>query len=251
MKRIFVIITIICSALCIYAEQIHPIDAYVMANESYAKGEYADAASLYEAALEQGKSAEVYYNLGNAYFKMGELAQSILSYERALRINPRYEDAKHNLQFAQSRIVDNIEDNTAFFLSQWTVALRNSLHETSWIWLSIGLFVLFLIGAIGFAFLHSIGWRKAGFHTAWVALLFSIISLSFAGSLHNRDTVREEAIITQSIVNAKSSPDKSGTDLFVLHEGTKVHVRSTLSGWMEIHVGNHVGWVSQSALERI
>ncbi len=226
-------------------------DSYTIANELYAAGEYAEAAAQYETILEQGRSAEVYYNLGNAYFKQGELAQSILAYERALRINPRYEDAKHNLQFAQSRIVDNIEDNTAFFLSQWTVALRNLLHETTWMWLSIGLFILCLIGVIAFAFLHTIGWRKAGFHTAWIALLLSIISLSFAASLHNRDTAREEAIITQSIVNAKSSPDKSGTDLFVLHEGTKVHIRSTLSGWAEISVGNYIGWVNQNALERI
>ncbi len=226
-------------------------DNYAAANELYAAGEYAEAAAMYEAELEQGKSAEVYYNLGNAYFKMGELAQSILAYERALRINPRYEDAQHNLKFAQSRIVDDIEDNTAFFLSQWTTALRNALHETTWMWLSIGLFLLCLIGVIGFAFLHTLAWRKAGFHIAWIALVLSIISLSFTASLHNRDTVREEAIITQSIVNAKSSPDKSGTDLFVLHEGTKVHIRSTLSGWVEIHVGNHVGWVNQTALERI
>ncbi len=249
MKRILIVGLILC--LCHSFAPILAQDNYTTANEYYAAGEYAEAAAMYETVLKENKSAEVYYNLGNAYFKMGELAQSILAYERALRISPSYEDAKHNLHFAQSRIVDNIEDNTAFFLAQWTVALRNMLHETTWMWLSIGFFVICLIGAIGFAFLHNIAWRKAGFHTAWVALLFSIVSLSFAGSLHNRDAVREEAIITQSIVNAKSSPDKSGTDLFVLHEGTKVHIRSTLSGWAEIQVGNHVGWINQSALERI
>ncbi len=249
MKKILTFILIL--GACLLAPLAWAQDNYTIANEYYAAGDYAEATTHYEAALEQGKSAEIYYNLGNAYFKQGELAQSILAYERALRINPRYEDAQHNLKFAQSRIVDDIEDNTAFFLSQWTTALRNTLHETMWMWLSIGLFILCLIGAIGFAFLHTLGWRKVGFHTAWIAFLLSIISLSFAISLHNRDTAREEAIITQSIVNAKSSPDKSGTDLFVLHEGTKVHIRSTLSGWVEIHVGNHIGWVSQGALERI
>ncbi len=226
-------------------------DNYTTANALYAAGEYAEAAAMYESILEHEKSAEVYYNLGNAYFKQGELAQSILAYERALRLNPRHEDAKHNLQFAQSRIVDNIEDNTTFFLSQWTTALRNSLAETTWMWISISLFIVCLIGIIGFAFLHNTVWRKIGFHTAWVTLVFSIISLSFASGLHSRDTERADAIITQSIVNAKSSPDKSGTDLFVLHEGTKVHIRSTLSGWIEIEVGNHIGWVNQSTLERI
>ncbi len=250
MKKILIIV------LALAAIGLHPLSAQSSTHNPqpstlYANGEYAEAAAAYEAMLQEGKSAEVYYNLGNAYFKQGELAQSILAYERALRLDPRNEDAKHNLRFAQSRIVDDIADNSTFFLSQWTIALRNSLHITTWMWLSIALFILCLVGIICFAFLHSLAWRKAGFHTAWVALVLSIISLSFAGSLHSRDTAREEAIITQSIVNAKSSPDKSGTDLFVLHEGTKVHIRSTLSGWAEISVGNHVGWISQTALEHI
>ncbi len=221
------------------------------ANAEYAEGQYEEAALLYEAELAESPSAEVYYNLGNCYFKMGELAQSILAYERALRIDPRMDDAKHNLRFAQSRIVDNIEDTNTFFLSQWTKALRNLLHGSTWIWISIALFSLALLGFIGFAFLPAVVGRKISFHTAWVALLLSIICFSFAASLHSRDTKRTEAIITQSIVNAKSSPDKSGTDLFVLHEGTSVTIRSTLSNWAEIHVGNYVGWIPISALEQI
>ncbi len=250
MKKTLIIL--MCSlAICAQAEISSNEGGYTAANELYAAGEYTEAAAIYESILNEGKSAEVYYNLGNAYFKQGELAQSILAYERALRLNPRNKDAAHNLQFAQSRIVDDIADNTTFFLSQWTLALRNSLHQTTWMWLSILFFLLCLIGIICFAFLHTLALRKTGFHTAWITLVLAIITLSFAGSLHNRDTKREEAIITQSIVNAKSSPDKSGTDLFVLHEGTKVHIRSTLSGWAEIHVGNHIGWVNQNALERI
>ncbi len=226
-------------------------DYYTQANELYAAGEYAQAIELYQAQLQEAPSAEAYYNIGNAYFKTGELAQSILAYERALRLNPSFKDAEHNLQFAQTRIIDNIDDHSAFFLSKWVISFRNALSESAWIWWSISLFILCLIGLFFFFFLSNIIGRKAGFHTAWVALLLSIMSLSFAASLHNRNTERKEAIITQSIVNAKSSPDKSGTDLFVLHEGTKVNIESILSGWVEIQVGNNIGWIHQDACERI
>ncbi len=245
MKRLFIIL-LTCLAITAQAE-----DNYVLGNDAYAFGKFEEAVEYYNKALQETRSAEVYYNLGNAYFKLGELAQSILSYERALRINPQHEDANHNLRFAQARIIDNIEGESTFFFSQWATTLRDLLRENTWMWMSIALFSLFLIGAIGFAFLRTIGWRKTAFHTAWIALLFSIMCGAFAGSLHRRDRVQSEAIITQSIVNAKSSPDKSGTDLFVLHEGSKVEIRSTLSGWAEISVGNHRGWVNLSALERI
>ncbi len=245
MRKILIIL------VCCFAASLQAQSEYLLGNECYAAGSYSEAIEHYKTALQEGNSAEVYYNLGNTYFKQGELAQSILAYERALRINPQYEDAIHNLRFAQSRIIDNIEDNSTFFLSQWSVFLRNLLHENTWMWLSIGLFMLFLVGAIGFAFLRTIGWRKAFFHTGWIALVFAIICFAFASSLHSRDRLQNEAIITQSIVNAKSSPDKSGTDLFVLHEGSKVEIRSTLSGWAEITIGNHRGWVSLATLERI
>ena len=110
---------------------------FVDANALYAEGNYAEAAAVYEQVVVDQPSAEVYYNLGNAYFKQGELAQSILAYERALRLKPSYKDAQYNLHFAQSRIVDNIEDTHSFFLSNWMRAVRNALSMQVWMWLSI------------------------------------------------------------------------------------------------------------------
>lgn len=224
---------------------------WAQANEQYAAGNYQEAILSYENILTVNPTAEVYYNLGNAYFKIGEVAQSILAYERALRLRPNYADAKHNMLFTQAKIIDNIEDNSQFFLSQWAVSFRNLATEHVWFILSVSLFLLCLIGAFMFAFMHTTRIRKVGFHCAWVALLFSVITLCCAFSLHNRDSRQEEAIIVQGIVNAKASPDKSGTDLFVLHEGTKVRISDIVSDWAEIHVGGNIGWVSLSALERI
>ncbi|MBO4665768.1 MAG: tetratricopeptide repeat protein [Paludibacteraceae bacterium] len=221
-----------------------------IANAAYADGRYAEAAAGYEALLAEGEDATLYYNLGNACFKQGELAQAILNYERALRLNPNHKDTQYNLAFAQSRITDNIVEQD-FFLSAWARAIRNNLRERTWLSLSIGLFILGLVGLLLFLLGREPWIRKTAFHTAWLALLFSLITGLNAYSLHQRDTLRNEAIITQGVVNAKSSPDRSGTDLFTIHEGTKVTIRETLGEWCNIRVGNNEGWIKQQNMERI
>ena len=220
------------------------------ANAAYAAGEYKEAAELYQAIIDEQPSAQVYYNLGNAQFKQGELAQAILCYERALRLEPNNKDAKYNLAFAQSKITDNIVEQD-FFISSWTRAIRNCLREGTWFSLSIGLFILALIGLLVFLLGREPGLRKTAFHIAWIALLFSLIAGLNATSLHQRDTLRNEAIITQGVVNAKSSPDRSGTDLFTVHEGTKVTIRETLGEWSNVRVGQNEGWIRTACLERI
>jgi len=226
------------------------------ANQQYSDGNYAQAAQMYQELIAEQScindlTPELYYNLGNAYFKQGEIAQSILAYERCLRLDPRNKDAKYNLAFAQSRIIDNIEDNQTFFISSWLRAVRNSLTEQTWMILSICMFVLVLIGALLFALSKEPWLRKSAFYTAMFALLISICACANAGSLHSRDNDRNEAIITQGIVNVKASPDRSGTELFTLHEGTKVTIHEVLGDWCNIHVGNNVGWIKLAALERI
>ncbi len=256
MKKYSIILLILLNCQIVNCQIVNIADA----NQLYADGNYAQAATMYEEILtsnseavsqRSGLTSEIYYNLGNAYFKQGELAQSILAYERCLRLDPRNKDAKYNLAFAQSRIIDNIEDNQAFFISSWLRAVRNSLTEQTWMWLSICTFLLVLIGAMLFALSKEPWLRKTAFYTAIIALIISVCACANAGSLHSRDTDRNEAIITQGIVNVKASPDRSGTELFTLHEGTKVTIHEVLGDWCNIHVGNNVGWLKLSALERI
>lgn len=229
------------------------------ANAHYAAGDYQEAAALYaellaptdEQHLNRTSQALVLYNLGNAQFKMGELAQAILSYERSLRLNPRDKDTQYNLEFARTQIIDNIEDNQAFFFSSWMAWLRNQLSEMTWRWISIISFVLMLAAMLSFLFGRNSGIRKASFHLCWILLLICTLTGINARSLHIRDTDRTEAIITQGILNAKSSPDASGTDLFTLHEGTKVEIRETIGQWSNIRVGNNQGWIQTIHMERI
>lgn len=224
---------------------------FVDANQLYSDGNYAEAAQAYEQIIAEQPNSEAYYNLGNAYFKQDELAQAILAYERCLRLDPRNKDAKYNLAFAQSRIIDNVEDNQMFFIKNWLQSIRNTMRETTWMILSIISFLIVLIGALLFALSKEQWLRKTAFYSALVALFISICACANAGSLHSRDNNRAEAIITQGIVNVKASPDRSGTELFTLHEGTKVIIHETLGEWCNIHVGNNVGWMKLSSLERI
>ena len=225
-------------------------DAFDAANAAYADGRYEEAAAIYQSLLDEQPDATLYYNLGNARFKQGELAQAILNYERALRLKPNYKDAQYNLAFAQSRITDNIVEQD-FFLSSWARTVRNTLSERTWWSTSIGLFICALIALLLFLLGRELWLRKTAFHVAWIALLFSLIAGLNAGSLHQRNTLRNEAIITQGVVNVKSSPDRSGTDLFTIHEGTKVTIRETLGEWVNVSVGSNEGWMKAAHLERI
>ena len=241
---------IIISAVLFCGTTLFAQSEFDVANTAYSEGRYAEAAAGYEALLQEQQNATLYYNAGNAYFKQGELAKAILNYERALRLEPNHKDAKFNLEFAQSKITDNIEEHD-FFLSLWAQAVRNSMHEHTWTILSIVLFLITLAGILVFLLGREPWLRKTAFHTAWVALLFCIIAGLSANSLHKRDALRNEAIITQGIVNAKASPDRSGTDLFTLHEGTKVTIRETLGDWVNVKVGKNEGWIPAKDLERI
>ncbi|MCQ2310987.1 MAG: tetratricopeptide repeat protein [Paludibacteraceae bacterium] len=242
MKRLIITCYLLSVICCLFASE---------ANDLYAAGEYAEAAALYEQLVAEQPSAVAYYNLGNAYFKQGELAQSILAYERSLRLDPTNRDTRYNLRFAESRITDNIADNRAFFLSTVMTDTRNLLRENTWIIISLSTFFLFVVCLLLFLLSGEPVVRKTGFSLAVIMLVMAIFSFCFADSLHRRDTMREEAIITQGVVNAKASPDRSGTELFTIHEGTKVSITETLGEWCNITVGNYQGWIQLQNLERI
>ncbi len=254
MRRLTYICTILLIAAASFAQS--PAELWTRANQAYTDGNYAEAAADYSAIIEAAPVitrayAPVYYNLGNAHFKQGELSQAILAYERCLRLKPTDKNAKYNLQFAQTQIIDNIADTQVFFLRQWLTTFRNMLPTSTWMWGSVILFSLMLVCLLLFAFSRSIGVRKAGFYISIVCLICSAVAFANAASLHHRDTERSEAIITRGIVNAKASPDRSGTELFTLHEGTKVSIHEVLGGYANIEVGNYNGWIPVNTLERI
>ena len=220
---------------------------------AYTAGEYDTALKVYNSALDKGyESADLYYNVANCYYRKGELAASILNYERALKLDPSHEDAKHNLEFAEARTVDNIESLGTVFLVDWWNAFVNITSADAWAWVAVSLFVIVLVALSLYIFVRKMWVRKLGFSVAIIALFFTIISLFSANTRYNIETSKSQAIVFPQTVTIKSSPDSSGNDLFILHEGTKVNIKSTLGEWVEIStLDGNSGWMPASAIEVI
>ena len=223
------------------------------ANELYAQGEFLQAAHLYEQILqEKGVAPELYYNLGNAYFRAHEIARAILNYERTLRLNPRFADARYNLELAQSRLQDNIVAPEAFFVKRWINKLISNYTSNQWFYFSWILFIFGLIGFLFFVFGKSRTLRKTSFTIAVSILIISMLSLTFSVVRKNQFLNHKDAIVMIGVITVKSSPDRSGTDLFELREGTKVSVKSTLGDWVEIMIADgRIGWVERRQIEEI
>ena len=223
------------------------------ADEAYTAGSYDTALEIYNSALDKGyESADLYYNVANCYFRKGELAASILNYERALKLDPSHDDAKHNLEFAESRTVDKIDSLGSVFLVDWWNAIANITSADAWTWIAISLFVVLLVSLSLYIFVRKMWVRKVGFSVAIVALFFTLISILCAYTRYEVETSKSEAIVFSQTVTIKSSPDSSGNDLFILHEGTKVNIKSTLGEWVEISTSDgNSGWMPASAIEVI
>lgn len=240
--------------LPLMAQEILPLDsAWKQASDSYAEGRYREAVDLYESILtNHGTSYEVYYNMGNAYYKMREIAPAILNYERAMQLNPKDEDLRFNLQMAQEQVVDKIEHIGEFRLVTWYHHLGQSMDANTWAVGSLVAFGLFILCLFTYFFSKKRGWKKCGFYIGWLCLFFSAISLQYSLKQQKAILHPEYAIVFSPSVTVKSSPDQSGTDLFLLHEGTKVHMKSTLGEWVEIELEDgNLGWLESKHIQII
>ncbi|MDR3138029.1 MAG: tetratricopeptide repeat protein [Tannerellaceae bacterium] len=223
------------------------------AEEAYAAGEFIAAAEKYEALLlTYGESPQIRYNLGNAYYKAGKIAPAILHYERALLLNPGDADIRFNLQLAREKVIDRIEPVGQFFLVRWYLSVQDMGKADAWAKAGIGAFLLFVGCMALFVFAGRVALKKLGFYTGLGLLAIVAVTNIFARNQKNKLLQRNSAIVFAPTVTVKSSPDASGTDLFVLHEGTKVTVRSTLGRWSEIELADgNIGWMQGKDFEVI
>jgi tetratricopeptide (TPR) repeat protein len=195
------------------------------------------------------RSANLNYNIGNAYFKLNDIPDAILFYERAYLLSPADENINYNLQIAKTLIVDRFQEIPEIFFVRWFNFLSLLLSSNTWALVSLTGFLLCLL--LLSLYIYSSRYRNKviGF---WLAIFFFIMSAtSIAFSLRNKSLVYDshKAIIINTLVSGKSSPDNSGTDLFVLHDGTKVTIEDKVGEWYEIRLSDgNKGWIPVNSL---
>lgn len=223
-------------------------------DSAYNKGDYALAIQIYETMLKsKGVSADIYYNLGNSYYKIDNISKSILNFERALLLKPGDSDIRHNLEIARSKTVDKTEPLPEIFIISWIKALINCMGVDAWAKCGIVFFLLFLSTLYLFIFTKRIFIKKTGFILSIILLIFVFTVNIFASRQKDSLLNRTYAIIIGPSVTVKSTPNESGTNLFILHEGRKVSIKdNSMREWKEIKLEDgNVGWVPANVIEII
>jgi tetratricopeptide (TPR) repeat protein len=232
-------------------------ELYETASEAYRGQDYKKSIVQYEklvalAGKRNKVSAELCYNLGNAYFRDNQLGKAILNYERALLLDPGDGDIRHNLRFARNRTEDRIDTAGNLIFTNWFNAVRNMYSSNRWAAIGIVLFILFLVCLAVFLFVRYLWAKKTAFYTGIVLFLLVIAVNIFSFSQKSERIERDSAIVMVGAAMVNASPDLNSNELFQLHEGTKVKIRNSDSNWYEIEIANgSVGWTSKENVEII
>lgn len=253
MKRIFSLFILVLATLGSVSRSYAQQDLLDLAAAQYDSTHYQTTIDAYEQVLQTyGSNADLYYNLAGAYYKAKDYPRAILNYERSLLLDPSNADAETNLELARLQCVDKIESIEPMIFTTWSNALRDQLSSDAWGIYGIVLFILFIVCCFGYFFGRITWLRKVGFYGGILAILLTFVCIHYAGAQRDRILQRDYAIVMTPSVIVRSSPAESGTQLFTIHEGLKVRIRSTLSGWSEIELSDgNVGWMPSEGLEVI
>jgi tetratricopeptide (TPR) repeat protein len=234
-----------------------PLTSYAVtkaeADSAYVHGQYQQAIRDYEALLKQGASAELYYNLGNAYYRTENIPEAVLNYERALLLSPGDRDIRFNLQIARSKTFDKIVPESEMFFVTWYRSLVSLMSVDGWARTALVALALTIVLLLVYLFSYRIWLRKAGFFGGVVLLLLFVGANIFAWQQKKDLLNRKGAIIFVPAVTVKSTPAANGTDLFILHEGTKVVITDgSMRDWKEIRIADgKEGWIESKHLRVI
>lgn len=225
-----------------------------MADSAYAEADYATAIYVYEHLLAtEGEAASVYYNLAGSYYKTGDIARSILNYERALLLDPSNGDIQFNLDLARSKAVDKNAIVTELFFVRWWRQFSSILSVDGWAMSAIICFIILISCLSLFIFSKKSKTKKIIFIFAILSAMCTTVANIIAASQKEKMVIRENAIVMDPSVTIRSTPSVNGTELFILHEGKKVKIKDdSMKDWKEIEIEDgNIGWLPASAIERI
>ncbi len=227
--------------------------AKAAADSAYVNGNYQEAIKGYESLLKQGASAEIYYNLGNAYYRTENITRAVLNYERALLLSPGDGDIRFNLQIARSKTIDKIVPESEMFFVTWYRSLVNMMSVDGWGRTALVSLALVIVLFLVYLFSARVWMQKVGFFGGAALLVLFVLSNFFAWQQRQQLLYRQGAIVVAPSVTVKSTPAQNGTDLFILHEGTKVVITDgSMKSWREIRLADgKTGWIESKKLEVI
>lgn len=230
-----------------------PSDRMREANDAYLSKQYQPAAEIYEALLGDGyASAALHYNLGNSYYRLGELAPAILHYERALRYRPHDRDIRHNLSVAREQLPDELDVLPEFFLRRWWRSGAFALSAVSWSVLGLIMLWLGVAGLVVWLFASERRQRKRGFITGLVLLCLCILPFAMASSRVKLQEDSGMAILMTPEIVLRSAPDEQSAEVLTIHAGLKVELLDQISDWYKVRLQNgEEGWLPEQVLEEI
>ncbi len=230
-----------------------PQDAIVEGNMLYGKNQFDKAIQKYLTVLNQGYEApELYYNLGNAYFKTNDFTNAIYYFEKSIKLNPADESAQFNLKVCNTKIADKIEEVPQLFIKRWWISLSHIMSLNTLTIIVILTFFLFFLSLAIYLLSRTVVLRKLFFFVSLFMVFLTVFSLLFAYSQYKENNRTDMAVIFEPTLSVKSSPDEKGNDIFVIHQGLKVNITDQIVEWSEIRLGNgSKGWVKTTSFKTI
>lgn len=253
MKKILVFLFLVCSTVSFAGAGENTTKDWTDAADYYKSGDYRNSILIYERMLQGGEhSADLYYNLGSSYFKNDRLGLAILNFERALMLDPSMEDAEYNLDVARARTTDRIESVPTFFLVSWVEGFGSVFSSDSWAVFALLFLAVALAGVLAYMLIKSEGIRKLGLSGAVIFALFAVVSFLYSAAAYDNTLHNSRAVVVNTASVVRSSPQTSGKEIFVLHEGTTLDLLSHQGEWCEIRIADgNKGWLTASDIAEI
>lgn len=223
------------------------------ANEYYKNNRYQLAIEEYNKLLLDGyEGTSLYYNLGNAHYRLGKIGFAILYYEKALKLSPNDEDVKHNLALSKLNLKDKVDTLPPFFIFNIWEGLLASFSVTGWTIIVYIFFILVLLASIAYFFSRNVTEQRISFFTGVGLTTILILTIILLTVKMNKEFNVKDGIIVETSVIVKSSPDYSSKDSFQVHEGLKVRLEDNVDDWVKIRLDDgKIGWIMQKSMKII